>query len=415
MKKINFIFSKELKIIFKALNKDDELRVVGGYVRDHLRNELNPKNKKKITDIDLACKYQPKKTIEILKNHKIKTIPTGLKHGTITALINKKTFEITTLRKDVEHFGRKAKIEFVDNFLEDAKRRDFTINAMSLDANGLLHDYFNGFEDLKAQKVKFIGDAKARIEEDYLRILRFFRFSCYYCNKIDKNALEEIIKLKKHLKELSAHRIRTELLKILQCNNQTQLLKIIKLMAENGILAEIIPTKNKIDLNFLENLLNLEQKQPKIVNPNELLRFCALLYNNKEDNLKITKALEFSNKDQKFIDESLKLSSKIKFNDKNTQIIKKLFDFDKINTKTALIINFSTNFEQNQHDFDDLKEKIELINEIILPKFIINGNDLIKLKLPKTSIGKTLNKLRNLWIESNFKASKTKLLDQIEN
>ena len=132
-KSIDFPFSKELNTIFQALNENGNLRIVGGAIRDLLLD-------KKIGDIDLACTNMPEKTINILESNKIKAIPTGIKHGTITAIINNKSFEITTLRKDINPQGRKSDVEFIDSFLDDARRRDFTINAISIDKKSNLFD-----------------------------------------------------------------------------------------------------------------------------------------------------------------------------------------------------------------------------------------------------------------------------------
>lgn len=423
---IKFPFSQELKLLFQLINKKDELRIVGGSVRDFLFNKnstnsdlknskdlenslsANSKHKfanNKTPDIDLACKYLPEKTMEILQKNKIRTIPTGLKHGTITAMVNGQSFEITTLRKDVENYGRQAKVEFVNDFLEDAKRRDFTINAMSIDANGNLFDYFNGFEDLKNKKVRFIGNAKERIQEDYLRILRFFRFSCYYGDKIDETTLKEIVKFKDNLKDLSSHRIRTELLKTLICNDKTQLLYILDLMNQNQILKEIIAAE-KFDLSHLKNLLDL----PNLNSENDsefLTRFAALIYADKSQNSKITKLLEFSNKEQKYITDILALSEKIHITMEKPELLHALFNFDKNLIINSLKLNFVAN---HNSDLTKLSNLINFINEIDLPNFIINGNDLLTLDISGKQVGEILNKLKNLWIESNFKITKEELL-----
>jgi len=402
---VKFPFSPELKLLFKLINKDDELRIVGGCVRDFLHTTINqnPENNKKLPDIDLACKYLPEKTIEILQSNNIKTIPTGIKHGTITALVNGKTFEITTLRKDVENYGRQAKVEFVDDFLEDAKRRDFTFNAMSIDEKGNLFDYFDGLTDLKNKKVKFIGEASARIQEDYLRILRFFRFSCYYGAKIEATTLQEIVKFKSNLQGLSSHRIRTELLKIMDCEDKNQLLYILNLMNENQILEEIIAAK-KFDLPVLKNLLEIPNSETT------LLKFCALIYSNKEQNWPITKKLEFSNKERKYIHDILDLSSKVNLKTKKADLIRALFDFNKDLAVDSLKINFAANYNSNKQNLDELSDLINFINNINLPDFILNGNDILNRGIANKLIGKALNELKNIWIEREFKISKEELL-----
>ena len=174
----NWKSNKSIQLIFKILEKDDEeTRFIGGCVRD-----LIAKRKKKY-DVDIATTLKPKKVIELLKKKKIKIIKTGLSHGTVIAIINKEKFEITTLRKDIQTDGRHAKVEFTNDWLEDSKRRDFTMNAMSCDIKGNLYDYHGGVKDLKKGVIKFIGEPKKRIKEDFLRILRFFRFYANYGKK----------------------------------------------------------------------------------------------------------------------------------------------------------------------------------------------------------------------------------------
>ena len=162
---------------------------VGGCVRKYLQNE-------KIDDIDLATNLTPEQIKEKFKNSRFNVVDTGIKHGTVTLIYKKKKFEITTLRKDVETDGRHALVSYTDNWLEDSKRRDISINAIYLDENGKIYDPQGGVEDLRKKQVKFIGDPNKRIQEDYLRILRFLRFSIQYDSSTD---LETISALKHNL------------------------------------------------------------------------------------------------------------------------------------------------------------------------------------------------------------------------
>src|SRR3989338_2106733 len=188
-------FPFEVEKIFQIFNleESDSIRLVGGCVRDLFLQ-------KQIKDFDFACKFLPEKIIEILEKNNIRAVPTGIKYGTITAVINHKNFEITTLRKDVENDGRYPKTEFVDDYFLDASRRDFTINALYLDEEGKIYDYFDGIPDLQNQKVKFIGDANLRINEDFLRIFRFFRFSCFYAKNLDNQGFQACVKNKNGIK-----------------------------------------------------------------------------------------------------------------------------------------------------------------------------------------------------------------------
>ena len=207
---------KEAQIIFSILNKTGEesrVRFVGGCVRKALMGE-------DVDDIDLATSLKPDEVKKILIEKNIKVFETGISHGTLTIVINKKTFEITTLRKDVSTDGRHADVEYTLDWKEDATRRDFTINAIYADIEGRIFDPFNGILDLKNGKVNFIGVPEDRIQEDYLRILRYFRFFIQYSNTtFDHDAIKSIKKNINGLNKISKERIFDELKKILKLKN----------------------------------------------------------------------------------------------------------------------------------------------------------------------------------------------------
>ena len=180
----------EVKKIFSAIHsfsKNSEIRYVGGCVRKII-------NKEKVDDIDLAVNLNPKNVCEALQKRNIRYYESGIKHGTITALLNDNKFEITSLRKDVDTDGRHAKVQFSNNWKEDAARRDFTINSIYADIDGNLFDPFNGKKDIENGKINFIGDAETRIKEDYLRILRYIRFFLNYSNSKHNSKIIKIIK-----------------------------------------------------------------------------------------------------------------------------------------------------------------------------------------------------------------------------
>ena len=200
-----------------------QLRLVGGVVRDLL---LGSKPK----DIDLATECTPNNMVEIFVQENVRYIPTGLKHGTITAHVNSTDFEITTLRIDRETDGRHAVVDFTTDWLVDAERRDLTINAMSLDFDGTLYDYFDGERHLKERKVLFVGDPVKRIKEDYLRILRYFRFYGRIVPEVDQHdvdTLEAIRSTAAGLQGISAERIRDEMRKIIVGNHAPHLVEVI--------------------------------------------------------------------------------------------------------------------------------------------------------------------------------------------
>src|SRR3979411_2538010 len=187
----------------------EEARVVGGAVRNALLRIP-------IGDIDVATTALPTEVIRRAKAAGIKSVPTGIEHGTVTLVVDSQPFEVTTLREDTETFGRKAKVAFGRDWVRDAERRDFTINGLSVDADGRVHDHVGGLADIAAKRVRFIGDAGQRIAEDYLRILRFFRMhAAYGSGEPDRAGYLACIGGRPRLSSLSAERVRMEMLKLL--------------------------------------------------------------------------------------------------------------------------------------------------------------------------------------------------------
>ncbi len=207
-------------------------RLVGGCVRDALAGLP-------AVDVDLATADRPDAVMAALAEAGIRAIPTGIAHGTITAISDGRSFEITTLRRDLVTDGRHADVAWTSDWRQDAARRDFTINAMSLSPDGVLHDYFGGAADLRAGRVRFVGDAASRVAEDYLRILRFFRFHARYgAGAPDPAALDAIRAAVPGLVRLSAERVWSELKRILQAADPAGSLRW---MAQTGVLAAVVP------------------------------------------------------------------------------------------------------------------------------------------------------------------------------
>ncbi|HUO54554.1 MAG TPA: CCA tRNA nucleotidyltransferase [Rhodoblastus sp.] len=216
-----------LKKVFAALHGED-LRVVGGAVRNALLGEP-------VADIDLAVAALPEQVAAKAERAGLRVVPTGIDHGTVTLVLDHAHFEITSLREDVETDGRRAKVRFGGDFAADAQRRDFTINALSIDEEGKLYDYVGGLDDLARRRVRFIGDPRQRIAEDYLRILRFFRFSaCYGAGPLDPEGFAACIALREGMESLSRERLGGELLKILSFPRSAA---VIDTMSRAGLLA----------------------------------------------------------------------------------------------------------------------------------------------------------------------------------
>jgi poly(A) polymerase len=276
--------------VLRALGAEEGLtRYVGGAVRDDLLGLP-------VSDIDLATRIKPEEVIERLRKARIKAVPTGIDHGTITAVSDGRPVEITTLRRDVSTDGRRATIAYTDDWREDAARRDFTINALSADPiSGELFDYFGGLADLEQRHIRFIGDPLQRIAEDHLRILRFFRFHARFdAGKPDAAALEACTARANDLMALSRERIADELLKLLGVANPAP---TVGVMLQRNILKPVLPEIEPERLRDLEALLAAERQAGIAADP--LRRLAALLPRDPALAENIAVRLRLSNKARK--------------------------------------------------------------------------------------------------------------------
>jgi len=231
--KASWLNETDTRAVMAALEADGgKARFVGGSVRNALLGEP-------VLDIDIATNETPERASALLSAKGIKVVPTGIAHGTVTAVTPTRHFEITTLRVDVKSHGRHADVAFTEDWQADAERRDFTMNALYCDADGTVHDPLGeGRADLKARRVRFIGDAKARIREDYLRILRFFRIHAWYgAGEPDAVGLRACADLREGLRQLSGERVRDELLKIAAADDAGL---AFRQMAAAGILSIVL-------------------------------------------------------------------------------------------------------------------------------------------------------------------------------
>lgn len=283
--------SAEVKAVLAAITKDGkEARFIGGCVRDAILKDP-------VNDIDIATQEKPHRVMELLEEAKIKAVPTGIDHGTVTAVIGTESFEITTLRKDVKTDGRHAIVEFTEDWKTDAARRDFTFNTLSATPDGMIHDYFNGIQDLADRIIRFVGRADQRIKEDRLRILRYFRFIAVYGMRVGNNFdFQTCANEAHHLNELSAERIRAELFKILASDNQFD---AVRLMTSHGIMAQILPEVAYTDR--LRRMIWLETRAIKFdsVAPVPLRRLAALIETDQRGVEKMCDRLKLSNQDRK--------------------------------------------------------------------------------------------------------------------
>ena len=397
-----FYKSKELKIIFKTLQKgfsNEKIvaRFVGGCVRKHLLGE-------NIDDIDIATILTTEQIKERFENTNFKIVETGVKHGTITLLSDKNKFELTTLRKDVTTDGRHAEIEYTDNWQLDSERRDFTFNAIYLDINGKIFDPQMGTVDLKNNNVKFIGDPQKRIEEDYLRIIRFLRFKIIYNFKIEPTTGSTIKQNLDGIKKISKERVLSELLKIIE---QKRFLQINESNSIKEIFSIIFP-----EFLYLHRLERLKKISDYLTLYNEII-LAVLLIDEKDNHEYFAHKYNISNKLKSFLGNLA--SNLIEIQNKNffdKDLIKNVYLYGKKNLINLNIVNFSINSKLKLNDFN---KNLKKISKLKVPKFQIDGQYLMKNGMQEgQSIGKVLKIIETEWIKNSFKISDDRIKELIK-
>ncbi|MDR1025847.1 MAG: CCA tRNA nucleotidyltransferase [Lactobacillus sp.] len=391
------IKDKKIMRLFRAVeNHGGVLRFVGGCVRDALMGIEG-------FDIDLATDLSPEEMVEACEEKGLRTVPIGIKFGTVGVVIENNLLEVTSLRKDVSTDGRHAVVEFTTNWEIDASRRDLTINAVYADEKGNVFDYYNGIEDLEKGVVKFIGNPSARIKEDYLRILRFFRFySIFSKTPIDPKALKACIENKDGLKKLSNERICVEFEKLL---STPKVVETVKIMMENGILDTILPKAEHLDkLDFLVNMTEATHLPNK-----SLRRLFALFYPNKELAVNLAARLKMSKKRKElFVNLASKQVNLDDFFDEN-KLRKIIYLHDKEFARDKFLLSLAYE-KRHTTEYMDIIGKIE---NMVMPIFPIRGKDVIAAGVDPKTIGKTIDKLEQDWVDSNFSLNRDELLESL--
>ena len=283
----DWLSDPRLQRVLAALSADGgEARIAGGTVRNALLDEP-------VSDMDVATTEVPTRVVELARRAGLDVHPTGLDHGTVTVVAKDgdgpKTFEVTTLRIDVETYGRHAQVAFTDDWAADAQRRDFTMNALYCDSAGTVFDPVGGFPDVLAHRVRFVGEPAERIREDFLRILRFFRFHARYGQgDPDADGLAACVALQEGLETLSAERIRQEMLKLLVAAGAVPVLRV---MVESGIAARILPTGH--DLARVARMAGIDAEQGLV--PDPVLRLAAIALAGPDDAATLRRSLRLSN------------------------------------------------------------------------------------------------------------------------
>ena len=399
-----FYKNKEIQYVFSKLqegypNETITARFVGGCVRKYLSND-------EIDDIDIATILSSVEIKEKFENTKFKVVDTGIRHGTITLVYKDLKLELTTLRKDLKTDGRHAEVEYIDNWQLDSERRDFTINAIYLDINGKIFDPQNGKTDFKNNNVKFIGDPQKRIEEDYLRIIRFIRFKIMYDPKVESTTNNAIKINLNGIKKISKERILTELYKILDLNNFININESTDL---KEIFTLIFPEfKNLKRLEKLTKICDYSQV-------NRRLLLAALLIDDDSTHEYFSHKYNVSNDIKEDLNSLAKNLKLIKENNDflNKDLEKNIYLHDKNYLINLNILNFVVN---PKIKLKDCSETLIKILKSKIHKFNIDGNYLIENGMQEGALmGKALKEIEKEWIKNNFQINKERVKEIIRS
>ena len=375
-----------LKKLLQVLNEGDGVaRLVGGCVRDSLMG-------RPIGDIDVACSLHPEETMGRLERAGIKVIPTGLKHGTITAVSKGEVVEVTALRQDVETYGRHADVAFTDDWLEDAKRRDLTVNAFYLDGDGTLYDPCNGWPDIEKRHVRFIGDATQRIREDALRILRFFRFAAQFDEAtLDEEGLAACIAERELITGLSGERLAQEMRKLLSFSAAERILPV---MAETGVLDKVLP-----DNVGTAAFLRFVRREKQLGLCSVVARLATLLPRDEVRSRAMARHLRLSGRE---ITELAALALQ------HPELEGELTEKD----LRRLLYRLGRNVVLFHLVIHGTAEQVSYARHYNIPSFPLQGRDLLKNgEEPGPELGQKLKKLEQIWEESDYTLGREDLLD----
>jgi poly(A) polymerase len=396
LKGVEWLTRRETRAVFDALSLDGiETRAVGGAVRNTLLGLP-------VTEIDLATTAVPARVVALAEEAGLKAVPTGIDHGTVTVIADGVPFEVTTLRCDVETFGRHAKVAFTTSWEEDASRRDFTLNALYADRDGTVFDPLGGFADLASGHVRFIGDAEARIKEDYLRILRFFRFNAYYGKgEMDLAGLKASVKLRGGLEQLSAERVGGELRRILIAPGAA---RAIDALYDYGLLTG--PLGGVPRLGRFARLIAIEAALG--LTPNAALRLTALTVFVEEDVARLAQRLRLSNAEQAVL--ALGAVEGMDVNLLDEAAAKAAFyRLGSSAYQSYLMLVWAESWARA--DDPQWRLAFTLPDRWQAPCFPLRGPDIIALGEQRgPAIGETLRRLEQDWIESGFGLDREQLL-----
>lgn len=408
----------ETRTLMQALREADiEARFIGGCVRDSILN-------RPVKDIDIATPVPPEQVMAVLEKAGIRTIPTGIDHGTITAIVDKHHFEITTLRIDVKTDGRRAQVAFTDDWTADAARRDFTINAMSANEDGDVFDPYNGMEDLGQGRVRFVGDALQRINEDVLRLLRFFRFFAEYAKPpINAEALIACRKMAHRLSELSGERVRGEIFRILMAPNTADTLAM---MRAEKVLEHILPEAGDVArLRALAWLLERGIRMDEL-ETDPVRRMAALMAPDcvLRDANTVAERLKFSNFERRHLEQlvappptGVKQPISSQWSDK--QVRRACFHLGPAVLIDLALLAWAGEIAETPRQKTPVIEGWERVLKSIIAcptqEFPLKGRDGLKLGIAAgPELGRALKQVEQWWIEGDFQAGRENCLKRLK-
>lgn len=393
----DWLKSSDVQKLFEVLEEGGEkARIVGGAVRNHLIGSTIK------SDVDFAVTTKPEETMARLQAAGMRVVPTGVEHGTVTAVLNNVGYEITTLRKDIKTDGRHAVVAFGTDFEEDAKRRDFTINALYVDREGAVYDYVDGLADIETMSLRFIGDAGARIQEDYLRILRFFRFFAWFGkHRPDADGLKASMRLKEVINSLSAERIWAEMHKLFSAPDPS---RALLWMRQVSVLTLLLPESEKWGIDAIPALIEAEQEHDWPADP--MIRLMAIVPKRQDSVNEIATRWRISNAQRDRMRGWAALPAQLPKND----IALRAMAYR--HTKQAIIdgLHVQTAMQRD----DELVGFAQRIEAWDMPTLPIKGADLLERGYEKgPTLGSKLKQIEEIWIESDFSLDRDALLAQI--
>ncbi|MEL7526131.1 MAG: CCA tRNA nucleotidyltransferase [Pseudomonadota bacterium] len=401
LSKADWLSAPGIQAVFSAVERDgDEARVVGGAVRNTLLNHPVP-------DVDIATTARPEIVMSRAQDAGLKAIGTGLEHGTITVIADDFPYEVTTLREDIETFGRQARVVFGRDWEKDAKRRDFTMNALYVDRNGHLHDPLGGLEDCLARRVRFIGDADGRIKEDYLRILRFFRiYAAYGDGALDPEGLGACLRQRNGLRQLSAERIGHEMRRLLRAPRAAYALRM---MNDCGLWE--IATGGLARVDDYEALRTLDALAPHTRDPE--LGLVVLAGFVREDVARIGDRLRLSNNERKRMETAWGAKKRLLQTGTPPSAASMTYAFGRQGAIDGLLAVWSQRIAGKTGDSDRFREKLSEFGAQVIPEFPLKGADLMSNgHKAGPELGALLKRLESEWIDSEFALTKEHLLER---